>query len=238
MRLIGRREGGKRKETRRWDDVKGKTIQMRSKEEAEDYRFIIDPDLIPFNLEENYVKAIKERIPEMPEVKLEKLIKKHKIDEKSASILARNIDIIEFFERVIEKINKELAVPWVSVELLRVLNYRKKKLDEAEIKAEHFIELLKLIKEGKITPLKGKEILNSWSAGSSMPEIKGMDKITNDKELEKVIIKIVENNKKAAEDYKNGEKKALDFLMGQIMRETSKRADYAVSRKILEKMLR
>lgn len=231
------KEGGKEKETRRYDDAKGKTFVMRSKEDAEDYRFISDPDLKYIVIDLKYVSELKKDIPESPEEKLEKLVKKYRIDKKNAEVLAKNIDIVEFFEKVAEKISAEYALHWVTVELLRFLNYTKKSLDEAKINPEHFIELLNLVKKGKITPLKAKETLNSWSDGSHMPK-NVEERISDEKKLEEEIKKIVEENEKAVSDYKNGEKKAFEFLIGQVMKATNKRADYSVARKVLEKVLK
>ncbi|MEK6888927.1 MAG: Asp-tRNA(Asn)/Glu-tRNA(Gln) amidotransferase subunit GatB [Nanoarchaeota archaeon] len=231
-------EGGKKKETRRWDDAKGKTILMRSKEDAEDYRFISDPDLLNIMIDKKFIDELKKSMPESPDVKLEKLIKKHKIDKKNAEVLAKNIDIVEFFEKVVEKVNPAEALHWITIELMRFLNYNKKKLHEVKIEVEHFAELLSLVHKGKITPLKGKEILNSWHPKSYMPKADDVEKITDAEQLEKIINGVVKKNIKAVEDYNRGEQNAFNFLMGQVMRETQKRADYTLSRKILEKVLR
>jgi len=232
-----KKEGGKSKETRRYDEAKGKTIVMRTKEETEDYRFIRDPDLQNIVLNNEFIQELKNKIPEMPEIKLEKLIKKYKLSSKDAETLSKHIDLVEFFEKVAEKIDAKFVAPWITIELLRFLNYNKKKLEELTIKPEHFIELLKLVKEGKITSLKGKEILNKFYPASFMP-LASESKITNEKEIEKIAEKIISSNPKAAADYKNGEKKALDFLMGCLMKETQKRADYAVAKRLLEKLLK
>src|SRR3989337_2143558 len=111
---------------------------MRTKEEHADYRFISDPDLQDIILSKGFIESIKEKIPEPPEKKLEKLIKKYKIDKANAGILAKNIDIVEFFERVADRIDAQFALPWVTVELLRFLNYNNKKLDEVQIDVQHF----------------------------------------------------------------------------------------------------
>jgi aspartyl-tRNA(Asn)/glutamyl-tRNA(Gln) amidotransferase subunit B len=123
------------------------------------------------------------------------------------------------------------------VELLRVLHHEKKKLDEVHIEPEHFIALLKLVYDRKITELQAKQILNSFIPKSFMPQgIVG--KITNVKELEKVAREVVGINSKAADDYRAGEKKSFDFLMGEVMKATQKRADFKVAREVLEKILR
>ncbi|MDP3881760.1 MAG: Asp-tRNA(Asn)/Glu-tRNA(Gln) amidotransferase subunit GatB [Nanoarchaeota archaeon] len=231
-------EGGKVRETRRYDDVSGKTIVMRTKEGQADYRFISDPDLQDIVLSKNFVKEIESRIPEPPEKKLEKLIKKYKIDKKNAEILAKNIDIVEFFEKVAEKIDAQFALPWITIELLRFLNYNNKKLDEVQIDVEHFVLLLRLVKDGKITPLKGKEILNKFYPKSFMPSAESEGKISDAGELEKIAREVMEKNMKAVEDYKKGESKSFDFLMGQIMAVTKKRADFKVAREVLQKLLK
>ncbi len=230
-------EGGKQKETRRYDDSKGKTILMRSKEDAEDYRFISDPDLVNLYIDEKFISNLKNSLPENPEDKLKKLVKKYKLDNKNAEVLSKNIDVVEFFEKVADKVGGEFALTWVSIELLRFLNYNKKKLHEVEIDFEHFVELLNLVKKGKITPLKGKEILNKFYPKSFMPKVEG-EKISDEKELEKIIEKVISKNNNAVNDYKKGEKNSFNFLMGEIMKETKKMADFVVARKVLERMLK
>lgn len=225
-------------ETRRWDDIAGKTIRMRGKEEAEDYRFISDPDLQNIVIDKKMVSSLKEKMPESPDVKLEKLIKKYKIDKKNAEILAKNIDIVSFFERVAEKVDAKFALPWVTVELLRFLNYNKKKLDEVDVKVEHFAALLKLVRDGKITELQGKAMLNKFYPKSFMPSAGGEGKISDVSELKKVALSVISENGKAVSDYKAGEKKAFEFLMGKIMEATKKRADFKIARAVLEKELK
>jgi aspartyl-tRNA(Asn)/glutamyl-tRNA(Gln) amidotransferase subunit B len=227
---------GSEKETRRFDEVKGKTIRMRGKEEAEDYRFITEPDLPEIVIEKKFVSELEKGTPD---IKLEKLIKKYKINKKNAEVLTKNIDIAEFFEKVAGKIDAKFALPWVTVELLRFLNYNKKKLDEVDIKVEHFVNLLKLIKEGRITELQGKQMLNKFYPRSFNPmEKKIEERITDEKELSKIASEVIKKNTKAVSDYKTGEKKAFDFLMGEIMRATGKRADFAAARKVLGNLLK
>ena len=151
--------------------------------------------------------------------------------------MAKNIDIVEFFEKVAEKVDAKFALPWVTIELLRFLNYNKKKLNEVDIKSEHFSALLNLVKNGKITELQGKQMLNKFYPKSFMPEnVQG--RITDKKELEKFIAEVIEKNKNVVNDYKKGEKNALNFLIGKVMEITQKRADFKVAREILEDSLK
>jgi aspartyl-tRNA(Asn)/glutamyl-tRNA(Gln) amidotransferase subunit B len=232
-------EGNPRKETRRFDSSKEKTEVMRSKESGEDYRFIGDPDLTDVNIDDRFINGLKEKMPEAPEIKLEKFIKKYKIDKKNAEILAKNIDIAEFYEKVADKVDSKYVLPWVTINLFRLLNENDSKLDKCEIKVEHFVSLLNLIKSGRITELQGKDILKKFYPRSFDPSERKVDgKITNFAELEKIANKIILGNKKAVNDYKLGDKNALNFLLGAIMKETQKRADFNVAKEVLEKLLK
>jgi len=227
------------RQTRRWDPEKKETVVMRSKESHADYRFIKDPDLPVINLKKAEVESIKKALPESPMVKLEKLIKKYKIEEYYSKILVSNLELVEFFEKIAEKAPAKLAVPWVTVELLGVLNYNKKTLSEVKINPEHFIELLKLVDEKKLTELKAKDILRSWKEKSSPVDTKGQTAISDTKEIEKIVEKVISDkaNEKAVADYKSGNKASLNFLIGAVMRATNKRADFATAKKFLEKKL-
>ena len=234
-------ETPKSQETRMFDEVSGKTLKMRSKEIAEDYRFVSEPDLPVMNISKLMVKKVKSSLPEMPEEKVKKLVKDYKIEKRYAEILARKIDLVEFFEKIVIKTNPRLATHWVLGELLRILNYSKKEIDDPEIniKPEHFIELLELIENKKITELKAKEILNKFIPKSFSPksEISQHEKISSKGEIEGLARKIIKENKSAVQDFKSGKKESLNFLIGQVMKSSNKRADYKTAREILENLL-
>lgn len=232
------KEKPKTMETRRWNSELGKTELMRTKEEQADYRFIPDPDLPILKIEKKRVGELKKRLPESPIEKLNKIIKKYKIDRKNAEILTKNLEIAELYEKVIEKIDARFALPWISVEWFGVLNYNRKTVEDVDIKPEHFVELLQLLKKGKITPLKAKDILRQFIPRSFSPEklLKGAVKIDSKEELRKIIKKVLLDNKKSVEDYKK-DKKVFNFLIGKVMEATNKRADYQIVKKILEEEL-
>ncbi len=233
-------EVAKSQETRMFDESKGATVKMRGKEQAEDYRFITDPDLPVMNLEKSRINKLNSSLPETPQEKLSKLIKKYSIDKKSAEILTKKLEIAEFFESIINKVDPKLAVQWTTIELLSVLNYNKKELEEVEIKLEHFIQLLKLIEDRKITELKAKEILRSWKKKSYSleKEAEKHSKISSELELEDVCKKIIKENPNAVKDYKSGKKESLHFLIGKVMQKTNKRADFRTTREVLEKLMK
>lgn len=230
------REGQRVQETRRWDDVKGITVVMRSKEGAADYRFLVDPDLPSLVLTRHFIDEIAGQVPESPAVKLERLVTKWDVDETAASVLAQHSELVTFFEAVVRDVGSELAVPWVTIELLRLLNYHNVRLDAVQIDTEHFSALLQLVKRGTLTPLQAKDILKGWYPKSRMPVVSA-GKISDEKELGKFIVQAIHDNQQAVADYKAGEQKALDFLMGAVMKASSKRADYGLARKLLLKAL-
>jgi aspartyl-tRNA(Asn)/glutamyl-tRNA(Gln) amidotransferase subunit B len=236
-------EGGV-KETRRFDASKGRTFRMRSKEGEDDYRFISDPDLQEIIIESGFISRLNRELPENPVEKLEKIIKKFRIGKKDAEVLTKHIDIAEFFEEVVSlgkgKFTADFALPWITVELLRHLNYNKTRLDGIDIKAPDFVELLEVVRNGKISVLKGKEILNRFypKSFSIKGEVRKAGKIVGKGELLKVVDRVVKENSKAVEDYNAGDKKALNFLMGKIMTLTEKRADFKTVREILLKILK
>lgn len=230
-------EEGSVRETRRYDELKGRTIRMRSKEAQDDYRFIVDPDLQAVAVEKSFIKKIDNELPEMPGEKLKKLVKKYKIGQKDAAVLAKHLDIAEFFEHAAEKIDGTFALPWVTVELFRVLNWNKKTLSEVSVSVEHFVSLLKLVKEGKITELQAKQILNKFAPKSFDPSKNVEEKLDDEKTLKPVIEGIIKKHKDEVARYKSGEKQILNFLMGEVMKATNRRADFRVAKELLEKLL-
>jgi aspartyl-tRNA(Asn)/glutamyl-tRNA(Gln) amidotransferase subunit B len=227
------------RETRRFDESSGKTMSMRTKEKAQDYRFIPEPDLPVIKITKKQVLEIKKQIPETPSQKLEKIVKKHKIDKKDAETLSKNLEIVEFFEKISEKLPAKFVLPWVTIELLRILKYNKTDLESVDINPEHFIELLELVKDKKITELKAKQILNDFIPKSFSPKSKIRElKTISGSEIEKICQEIVKKNQKAVADYKNGEEKALNFLIGQVMQQSKRRADYNNTKKMILKYLK
>jgi len=151
------KEKPKSMETRRWNTTENTTTLMRSKENQADYRFIPEPDLPSIKITKQRIQNLQKQLPESPINKLNKIIKKHKINKTDAKILTQNIDIAELFENIIKKIEPKFALPWITIEWFGVLNYNKKTMDDLEIKVEHFVELLTSIQKEKITHLKEKK---------------------------------------------------------------------------------
>ena len=194
-----------KQETRMFDEIKGITIKMREKEFAAGYRFISEPDLPIIELKKTRIEKIKNSLPEKPREKIQKIVKKYKIEKKHAEVLTKNLDIVEFFEKIIEKTNPKLAVRWVTEELLSVLNYSKKELKDTNIHTKEFIGLLKNIEENNVTELNAKDILRSWvkkTPETLKIQIKDLIKISDTSEINKIAEKVIDENPKAVEDYK------------------------------------
>ena len=235
-----KKEKPKKMETRRWNSIDNRTDLMRSKEDAADYRFIPDPDLPVIKIDKKRVDKLERELPETPLEKLDKIIRKYKIDKKNAEILIKNLEIAELYENVIKEVDAKFALPWITVEWFSVLNYNKKTMDDVEVDSEHFVELLNLLKSGKITPLKAKDIMRKFIPKSFSPkkEAKEGEKMDSEGELKKFVENVLKKNEKSVNDYKSGNKNVLNFLIGQVMQATGKRADYQIVRKILEKELK
>jgi aspartyl-tRNA(Asn)/glutamyl-tRNA(Gln) amidotransferase subunit B len=230
-----------KRETLRYDEKLGKTIKMRDKESLDDYRFIPDPDLPLIRLDEKMVLAIGKEIPEMPEKKLKKLIDRFKVDKKNAEILAKNLELVEFFEALVEsKVDMQKNLSWITIELLRVLNYNKKTLEDADvdIKPEHLAELIKFVEDGKITVLKGKQVMNDFVPKSfSLAEHDGEISSIDDAAIENLCKQVISENAHVVEQYKGGKEASLNFLIGQVMRLSERRADFKVAGEMLKKLI-
>ena len=187
-------------ETRAWDSGKGLTFTLRKKETEDDYGYIPDSDLVKIEITKDLVDGIKKEMPELAHDKIKKFVTKYKIQKEDAEVLAAEKALAEMFEKVALEVDPVLAAKWLRRELVRVLNYNKKELHEIEMDEKHMIQLLKLIDNKKIT-----------------------DNVAS-KILEKYCKEAISENPKAVEDYKNGNEKALNFVVGQVMRKSKGKA--------------
>jgi len=215
-------------ETRAWDSEKGITFSLRKKETEEDYGYIIDTDLTIVEITDKWINGIKKEMPELAQDKVKKFVQKHKIKKEDAEILAAEKELAEMFEKVAEEINPILAAKWLRRELVRVLNYNKKELHEVEIDEKHIIDLLKLVENKKITDnvaakLLEKLIKKPFNINEYIKKEK-LEAVSDIGELEKYCKEAIEQNPQAVADYKKGEKKALNFIVGKIMAKTKGKA--------------
>lgn len=229
------------RETLTYDEKLGKTIKMREKEGQDDYRFIPEPDLPLLKISKKECEKIEKELPEMPEEKLEKLIKKYNIDKKNAEILTKNLELVEFAEEISKQgINVRENLQWITIELLRILNYNKKTLEDEDIdiKAEHLAELIKFVNQKKITPLKAKQVMNDFVPKSfSIKEKNDIGKIAKEA-VENLCQQVVSENQRVVEEYKSGKEEALNWLIGKVMSLSERRADYKIARRCLMKLIK
>ena len=222
---------------------------MRSKEGAADYRFIPEPDLPVLKISKAMVSEVRAGLPEMPEVKLDRLLKKYKVSAGDAGILTRNLELVEFFEEL-TKIGTDVTdshgsfdikkmVPWVTVELLRVLNYNRKSLEDmdVDIRPEHLAELIGAVESGKITKLKGKQIMNDFVPRSfSIKDGKDIGMI-GDEAVENLCRQVVDENPHVVDEFRNGKEASLNYLIGEVMRLSERRADFRAVAECLKKLI-
>ncbi len=249
VRQVENHEKGirQKQDTLAYDEAKGITIKMRSKEGASDYRFVPCPDLAEMKISKEMVARVKSEMPEMPEVKLERLLGEHKVGEKDAKILARNLELVEFFESLaksgvgnVGESGVGKAISWVTVELLRVLNYNKKSLEDedVEILPEHLAELIQAVEAREITVLKGKQIMNDCVPKSfSLKDHKEEIASISEEAVENVCRQVISENEKVVAEYKGGKTASLNFLIGSVMRLSERRADFKMAGEILKRLI-
>ena len=232
-------------ETRLFDEKKGETRSMRSKEEAHDYRYFPDPDLPPLDINDDWTNEIKKNLPELPDVKKAKLINQHKISSYDASILVSDKNNAEFFDKIIDgnkKRNPKNIVNWIIGDLFSLLNKNNLKIKNSPVKAEDLGELIDLIEDSTISRKIAKnvfeEMFKTKKKARDIIEKKGLKQITNTDEIESIIEKILANNKDKVEQYKSGKEKLFGFFVGQVMKASRGKANPEQVNKLLEKRLK
>ena len=237
--------GGKiDQETRLFDEKKGETRSMRTKEEAHDYRYFPDPDLPPLEIKDDWINQIKKNLPELPDVKKEKLIKEHKISSYEAAILVSDKNNVEFFDKIInenKKRNPKNIANWIIGDLFSLLNKNNLEIKNSPVKAEDLGELIDLIEDstisGKIAKNVFEEMFKTKKKAKDIIEKKGLKQITNIDEIETIIDKVLNNNKDKVEEYKSGKEKLFGYFVGQVMQETEGTANPGIVNEILKKKL-
>lgn len=226
--------------TRQWSEEDQKTNFMRSKENAIDYMFIPDPDIPEVKITDDKIQELKEELPEKPDKKFDKLIQKG-VEETTAEVIASDIELTHLFEELSEKVGSETAANWIRKELMRLMNKLDKKWSEISIEEENILELVELVDEGKITEDVSRDILNKLSEENFSPKkyVKenDLESISEKSELESICEKVVEENTEAVEDYKEGEEDALNYLVGQVMKETQGQAQPQELKEIFKELI-
>ena len=230
-------------ETRLFDVAKGVTHSMRGKEEAHDYRYFPDPDLVPIRVDDDWLKDVKASLPELPDEKRERFVKDYGIPEYDAGVLTEGIDLASYFESCVELYPKAKKVSnWIMVELLRLLKQENQDILSCKVTPRSLAELLTLIDDGVISNKIGKKILEEiFHEGGSPKEIverEGLSQVSDVSELSAIVEKVVRENPKEVQKYRAGKKKVMGFFVGQVMRETRGKANPKLVNELLLKLLK
>ena len=223
--------GGKvEQETLRWDDVSGKTFSMRDKEDAEDYRYFPEPDLVAIRLSEEYIENIKNNLPELPESRKQKYLSVYGLSEKDSRMLTSSKYLSNMFEEA-EKIckNGKAVANWLLSDVSRILNENEMEADSIPFTAEQLAKMIELIDKGTISSAIGKKVLEELFENPKDPEEiikeKGWLQISDEGAIKEIVNKILEANPASIADFKAGKDRALGFLVGQAMKETKGKAN-------------
>jgi aspartyl-tRNA(Asn)/glutamyl-tRNA(Gln) amidotransferase subunit B len=243
-------EGGGRvvQETRLWNEAQGTTAPMRSKEEAHDYRYFPDPDLVPLNLTSDWLEEIRKTLPELPEARRARLVKDLLLSEYDAGVLVSEKVLVDFFEDGLKPYSTDKRAPlakplanWIITELLGRLNAEKKSVQESPLTAAHLAELVELINAGTINGKMAKDIFAEIYASPESPKAvvqkKGLSQVSDEGELIKLIDEVIKENAKIVEDVKGGKEAAIGSLVGALMKKTKGRANPKLANELIKKRI-
>lgn len=217
-------------ETLRWDDVSGKTFPMRDKEDAQDYRYFPDPDLVAIKLSDEYIENIQKSLPELPESRKQRYLDEYNLSQKDANLITSSKYLSDLFEGAIKVCNNPKAVNnWIISDISRILNETETEPIEIPFDSNQLGKLVILIDKGTISSSIGKKVLVELFENPRDPEEiikeKGWIQISDEGAIKEVVLKILEANPQSVADYKGGKDKALGFLVGQAMKETKGKAN-------------
>ncbi len=224
-------EGGViEQESLRWDDVSGRTFSMRSKEDAEDYRYFPDPDLVAIRLSEEYIQNIKNNLPELPESRKARYMSEYGLSEKDANLITASKYLSDLFEGTKNVCdNAKLSANWILSDISRILNEKEMEPDQIPFTADQLGKMIQLIEKGTISSAIAKKVLTELFENPADPEeivkAKGWIQISDEGAIKDVVMQVLEANPQSVADFKAGKDKALGFLVGQAMKATKGQAN-------------
>jgi len=231
-------------ETRQWDDARGVTESLRSKEEAHDYRYFPEPDLIPIALDAAYLNAIRADLPELPDKKKVRFITDFKLTDYDATVLVGDQALAHYFEKAAAVAGEESAKPlcnWLTTELLGRLNAAKKTIQESPVSPEHLAQLVNLIQRGTISGKTAKDVFTEMFDTRQAPEAivksKGLVQVGDTATIEKWCDEAIAEMPKAVEEYKGGKERAIGSLVGLVMKKSQGKANPQLVNQLLQKKL-
>lgn len=229
-------------ETRLWDAERLVTVSMRSKEEAQDYRYFPEPDLVPFVIDKKVIEEIRDALPELPEARAKRFVEAYAMTEYDARILTSDINIADYFEECAKfYANKKAIANWITGDIMAAMNLKNMTISELGVQPNSLAELLKMIDSQVISGKIAKDVLTEMIGTKSMPgdivKSKGLSQISDKGIIEKAVKDVLAGNEKSVNDYKGGKKTAFTFLVGQVMRQTQGKANPALVNEVLKEHL-
>ena len=229
-------------ETRLWDPVKNKTHSMRGKEEAHDYRYFPDPDLVPLIVDDKWILSVEKQMPELPDEKYSRFIKEYNLEDYDAKVLTSSLELADFFEIVAQPLkDKKQAANWIITIFLGMLNSKDFSISNSPVTAIEFSKLLTLIENNKITTIVAKIVFDEMVKTKKDPEIivkeKNLEQVSDLSELETMVLEVFNENPDEVVLYRNGKTKLFSFFMGKIMKKTQGKADPKIVTQMLKSKL-
>jgi aspartyl-tRNA(Asn)/glutamyl-tRNA(Gln) amidotransferase subunit B len=243
-RQIALLEGGDEvvQETRLWDEDQGRTLSMRGKEEAHDYRYFPDPDLVPLEVSEAWIEDIRGTLPELPAGKRKRFVNQYGIPEYDAGVLTASRSLADYYEECVRLFGEPKIVSnWIMGDLLRELKKDDREIEECPVPPKHLASMLKMIKDGAISGKIAKTVFEEMYRSGESPEKivreKGLIQVTDVDEIQRIIRGVLEGNPKLVEDYQTGKEQLLGFFVGQVMKATRGKANPKLVNDLLRKSL-
>ena len=225
------------RETRGWDDVAGVTRSQRAKEEEEDYGYIFEGDLPKFTFSSDKLEKLKNAIPELPDQKVKRYVREMKVPEELAASIVSEPDLAEAFEKVSQRIDKQLAAKWFAGEIKKTLNFNSLRWKESKLNVDAMSKLLEMLQNKKVTDHSAEMLLREMAIKQVNPEENAQTRIYDEDSINDAIKEALDSNTKAVLDYKSGKQEAFNFLVGQTMRKLQGRGDPDTIRKLLKKLI-
>ena len=231
-----------KKETRRWDELKGESILMREKIKANDYRYAPDGDIPPMDISDEMIDAVRKEMPELPDEKVARLMKDYGVSKDDAKTLSLDVSLANYYEELAKRVgDNALALNWLLGDVLRRLKEDNKSINQMPFAINDLEKLLTLVKTNKINNNAGKKVLQEMFKAPEDPEaiVKrlGLVQVTDEGAIEAVVDKVLEANPQSIEDFKNGKSRAFGFLVGQVMKEMKGKGNPQIINELLNKKL-
>lgn len=230
-------------ETRLWNENEGKTYPMRSKEESHDYRYFPEPDLLPLVIDQEWLDAIADRLPELPDEKMKRFMDQYGLPKYDSEVLTSSIELADYFELCARETgDAKMVSNWIMSELLRAIKGDDREIEDCPVSPSALTELLKMIKDGTISGKIGKDVFKEmYREGKSARAIvkdKGLIQISDEAEIAAIIKQVLKGNPEQVAKYKKGKKKLLGFFVGQVMKKTKGKANPRLVNEILKRILK